>query len=219
MTVSTLDNFWKVQFCRSVFSIGHVDWWRFVECHCDMNEWILIFLEGRKFLDCSLPITWCWVTNYLKLLQVWMRSGYNLLYLTNNERGTQLCLLHGRLHMTRPDEWENQFMWVKESSDGSREAYCTVCHCNLAPRLSSLQNHEKLGEHQKKQSAVSPVDRSWQKPYQRSYRRLFSDRFLRNFLLKTLDKQKIKSIGRYFDGLEGLRLILWFRLLYYMLHF
>lgn len=53
------------------------------------------------------------------------------------------------------DEWERQFMWVKESSDGSGEAYCKVCHCNLVPRLSSLQNHEKSGKHQKKQSAVS----------------------------------------------------------------
>lgn len=53
------------------------------------------------------------------------------------------------------DEWEKQFMWVKESSDGSGEAYCKSCHCNLAPRLSSLQNHEKSGKHQKKQSALS----------------------------------------------------------------
>ncbi|XP_050724635.1 uncharacterized protein LOC127002594 [Eriocheir sinensis] len=52
------------------------------------------------------------------------------------------------------DEWEIFFLWVKQSSDGSGEAFCKLCHCNLVPRLSSLQNHEKSDKHQKRQAAI-----------------------------------------------------------------
>lgn len=46
-------------------------------------------------------------------------------------------------------------MWVKSAPDGSGEAYCKLCHCNLNPKMCSLQNHEKSEKHKKK--TVSPV--------------------------------------------------------------
>lgn len=53
------------------------------------------------------------------------------------------------------NEWEKNMLWVKEASDGTGEAYCKLCRCNIMPKLCSLQNHEKSEKHQKRKNSIS----------------------------------------------------------------
>ena len=40
--------------------------------------------------------------------------------------------------------------WVKQASDGSSDAFCKLCHANIAQRLSTLKNHESSAKHIKR---------------------------------------------------------------------
>ena len=46
-------------------------------------------------------------------------------------------------------QWEKTFAWLTKSTDGSDSAYCKLCRCTIAPRLSNLTNHEKTEKHKK----------------------------------------------------------------------
>ena len=47
-------------------------------------------------------------------------------------------------------KWEETFVWVQKAADGSAAAYCTLCHCSILPRISSLSNHEKSEKHKRR---------------------------------------------------------------------
>lgn len=51
-------------------------------------------------------------------------------------------------------EWERTYLWVKEAPDGTGDAYCKLCLCNLNPRLYILQKHEKTEKHKKRQYVI-----------------------------------------------------------------
>jgi len=41
-------------------------------------------------------------------------------------------------------------VWVQKAADGSEEAYCKLCHCNILPRISNLSNLEKSEKHKRR---------------------------------------------------------------------
>lgn len=47
-------------------------------------------------------------------------------------------------------EWSKEFLWAKESPDGSGSAYCKLCKSNIVPRKHSLKQHEDTEKHKKR---------------------------------------------------------------------
>lgn len=51
--------------------------------------------------------------------------------------------------------WEEKFVWVTRTSDGSENAFCKLCKTTLAPRASRLAEHEKSKGHASRVKAAS----------------------------------------------------------------
>ncbi|KAF8777684.1 Zinc finger protein 862 like protein [Argiope bruennichi] len=47
------------------------------------------------------------------------------------------------------ESWEKKFVWLKKVSDGSENAYCKLCRCNILPKLSNLSHHKSSDKHKK----------------------------------------------------------------------
>ena len=47
-------------------------------------------------------------------------------------------------------EWERQYVWVTESTDGQGTAYCKICKKSMQPKVWSLSKHESCTEHAKR---------------------------------------------------------------------
>jgi hypothetical protein len=45
--------------------------------------------------------------------------------------------------------WETELVWVKESPDGTGEAFCKLCKVNILPKYFNLKAHEKTAKHLK----------------------------------------------------------------------
>ncbi|CAG5125860.1 unnamed protein product, partial [Candidula unifasciata] len=51
--------------------------------------------------------------------------------------------------------WKKTYPWLKRSSDGSEAAYYKLCQCTVAPRITSISNHEKSEKHRMKTPSKS----------------------------------------------------------------
>ena len=52
-------------------------------------------------------------------------------------------------------EWQKKYPWIEQATDGSGDAFCSLCRMNIAPRLSNVARHEGTAKHTKKASSVS----------------------------------------------------------------
>lgn len=51
---------------------------------------------------------------------------------------------------TYSSKWEEIFVWVQKAADGSEAAYCTLCDCNIVPRICNLSKHHNTEKHKLK---------------------------------------------------------------------
>ncbi|CAM1306207.1 Uncharacterised protein g4276 [Pycnogonum litorale] len=58
----------------------------------------------------------------------------------------------GRRYMK---SWEEKYVWVKQASDGTENAFCKICHQSIIPKASNLANHGKSDKHMKNVSAAN----------------------------------------------------------------
>ena len=46
-------------------------------------------------------------------------------------------------------DWEKKFSWLKKAPNELNQAYCKLCHCTLAPKLTNIADHKKTEKHKK----------------------------------------------------------------------
>lgn len=51
-------------------------------------------------------------------------------------------------------EWQKKYPWIQKATDGSDDAYCSICRANITPKLSNIGKHEQSAKHNKNANLI-----------------------------------------------------------------